>query len=410
MMGQTFRSLSVRNYRVWIVGTLVSNVGGWMQRVAQDWLVLTELTDNSASAVGIVTALQFLPPLVLLPWTGMVADRFDQRKILTVMQIVMAALAIGLGVLTITGLVELWHVYIFSLLLGCAAAFDAPVRQAFVSDLVDKGHLANAVALNATSFNSARMVGPALAGFAIAAFGTGWAFVVNGASFLALLVAIALLRPDEMYPSERASRASSGLATAVRYVWGRPDLRTMMIMLFVFGTFGMNFAIWIATMAVSEFGADAHGFGLLGSVMAIGTVTGALLAASRAQTHFGHLVAAAAVFTLGCLFAALAPGFWWFATALALIGVANVTFLNGSNAITQLTVDPAIRGRVLALRMAVVLGGTPAGSPIVGWVADQFGPRWSMGVGVAAGFVTTVIGFSYWLHHRGAEEAAGVAE
>lgn len=409
-MRQTFRSLGERNYRVWAIGTLVSNVGGWMQRVAQDWLVLTELTDNSASAVGIVTALQFLPPLLLLPWTGMVADRFDQRKILVITQIIMAFLAISLGVLTITGLVELWHVYILSLTLGCAAAFDAPVRQAFVSELVDRPNLANAVALNATSFNSARMIGPALAGFAIAAFGTGWAFIVNGITFIALLGAIALLRQDEMYPSARASRASSGLMMAMRYVWDRKDLRAMLIMLFIFGTFGMNFAIWISTMAVSVFHSDAHGFGLLGSVMAIGTVAGALLAANRAHTRFGHLIVGTTIFGVGCLLASVSPSFWFFGASLALIGIASVTFLNGSNQLMQLTVEPEIRGRVLALRMAVALGGTPIGSPIIGWVADQFGPRWSMGIGVLAGLVATAIGLNYWLRHRHEDPSASPAE
>jgi MFS family permease len=288
-----FRSLRSFNYRLWAAGALVSNVGTWMQRTAQNWLVLAELTHQNASAVGIVMALQFGPQLLLLPWTGLAADRFNQRKLLFATQATMGALALALGILTVAHVVALWHVYVFAFLFGCAAAFDAPVRQTFVAELVGDADLPNAVALNSTSFNAAQMVGPAVAGMTIAAMGSGWAFLFNGASFAAVLISLSLLRASELRPNARASRARGGFAEGFPYVWKRPDLATMLIMLFLIGTFGLNFQIFISTMAVGVFHADARGFGLLYSVMAIGTVSGALLAAGRRDVGFGTLLVGA---------------------------------------------------------------------------------------------------------------------
>lgn len=247
----TFRSLRNYNYRVWAAGALVSNTGTWMQRAAQDWLVLTELTRQNASAVGMVMALQFGPQLLLMPWTGFAADHFNQRRLLVATQATMGALALVLGLLTITGLVQLWHVYVFAFLFGCAAAFDAPVRQTFAAELVGDGELSNAIALNSTSFNAARMVGPAVAGIVIASIGTGWAFLLNAASFMAVLGSLALLRTSELRPNARAHRTKGGMTEGFRYVWSRSDLRAIMIMLFLIGTFGLNFPIFISTMAVS---------------------------------------------------------------------------------------------------------------------------------------------------------------
>ncbi len=394
-----FRSLRVYNYRLWATGSLVSNIGTWMQRIAQDWLVLTELTDRSASAVGIVTALQFAPQFLFLPWTGLAADRFNQRKLMMITQSAMAIFAFGLGLLTVTGLVQLWHVYIFAFLLGSAAAFDAPARQAFVSEMVGQADLANAVALNSMTFNSARMIGPAIAGLAIATIGTGWAFLANGASYLAVLFSLLFLRVHELVPNERARRAVGGFREGLRYVWQRPDLRVIMVMLFLIGTFGMNFAIWISTMAVKVFHTDAHGYGVLSTMMAVGTVTGALLAAGRTEPHFRNLPTGTAIFAIGCLLAALAPGYWFFAAALVIVGVSVLTFLNSSNALVQLTTEPSMRGRVMAIRMAITLGGTPLGAPLIGWVTDHYGPRWSLGIGVAAGIGATLVALVYVLRH-----------
>jgi MFS family permease len=386
-----FRSLRGFNYRVWAGGAFVSNVGTWVQRTAQDWLVFTQLTHHDASAVGLVMALQFGPQLLLLPWTGYVADHFNQRRLLIVTQAVMGLLALALGILTVTGFVRLWHVYIFAFLFGSAAAFDAPVRQTFVGELVGDADLHNAVALNSTSFNGARMIGPAVSGMAIAAIGTGWAFLINGFSFIAVLVSLAFLRVAELRPNARARHAKGSFTAGLRYAWGRPDLKAILVMLFLIGTFGLNFPIFISTMAVGIFHADARGYGLLSSIMAIGTVGGALLSAHREKPRFGLLLVGAGVFGIGCTMAAFAPNYWFFAGALVIIGVAALTVTNTTNSLMQLTTEPAMRGRVMALRVGIALGGTPIGAPIVGWVANSFGPRWALGVGAASGFAAAIV-------------------
>lgn len=383
----TFRSLRSPNYRIWAAGALVSNIGTWMQRTAQDWLVLTQLTAHNAAAVGIVMSLQFGPQLLLLPWTGFAADHYDQRKLLIVTQAVMGLLALTLGVFTITGFVELWHVYVFAFLSGCASAFDAPVRQIFVAELVGEKDLSNAIALNSTSFNMARMIGPAVAGLTIASVGTGWAFLLNGSSFFAVLASLFLLRVSGQHAKVRALRTKGSLTEGLRYVWARPDLKAILLMLFLIGTFGMNFPIFISTMAVRVFDTDARGYGLLSSTLAIGTIAGALIAAGRERPQFRSLLNGAAIFGIGCTFAALAPNYWLFAVALVIIGVGAMTFSNTTNSLMQLTTEPAMRGRVIALRVGVALGGTPIGAPIVGWVADHLGPRWALGVGALAGIL-----------------------
>jgi MFS family permease len=407
-MAHAFRSLKNFNYRLWAIGALVSNVGTWMQRTAQDWLVLTQLTHHNASAVGTVMALQFGPQLLLLPWTGWAADHFDQRKLMMVTQAAMGALALALGLMTIAGIVQLWHVYLFAFLFGCASAFDAPVRQTFVAQLVGDAELPNAVALNSTSFNAARMIGPAAAGLLIAGVGTGWAFVVNGLSYVAVLGSLTWLRKSELHAQPRAPGGSSsgrGMLDGMRYVWKRPDLMALLAMLFLIATFGLNFPIFIGTMAVSVFHTDARGYSLLSSTMAVGSVIGALLAAGRERTRFSALVVGAGVFGIGCLLAAIAPGYLWFAVALALTGVAALTFTNTSNSLIQLSTEPAMRGRVMALRLGIALGTTPIGAPIVGWVADHAGPRWALGVAAASGFAALAVGMRYLAGARQRSEA-----
>lgn len=386
-----FRSLKNVNYRVWAAGALVSNVGTWMQRTAQDWLVLTQLTRHNAAAVGTVMALQFGPQLLLLPWTGFAADHYNQRKLLMATQAVLGVLALMLGLLTVTGIVQLWHVYVFAFLSGCASAFDAPVRQTFVAELVGDADLPNAVALNSTSFNAARMIGPAVAGLVIASIGTGWAFLLNGASFAAVVASLFLLRVSALRTNARAHRTKGSLTGGLRYVWGRSDLKAILVMLFLIGTFGLNFPIFISTMAVSVFHTDARGYGLLSSIMAIGTVSGALLAAGRDRPRFVSLLTGAAIFGIGCTLAAIAPGYGFFAGALVVVGVAALTFTNATNSLMQLTTEPSMRGRVMALRVAIALGGTPIGAPVVGWVADHLGPRWALGVGAASGFAAAMV-------------------
>ncbi|HWA31005.1 MAG TPA: MFS transporter [Rhizomicrobium sp.] len=396
----TFRSLRFFNYRLWFGGALVSNIGTWMQRTAQDWLVLTELTHHNATAVGIVMALQFGPQLLLLPWTGFAADHLDRRKLMMLTQAAMGFLALVLGIMTVTHVVQLWHVYVFAFLFGCVSAFDAPARQVFVSEMVDETHLANAVGLNSTSFNAGRMIGPAAAGLTIAAFGSGWAFILNGLSFVAVLVSLLFLRVHELQKHERAVKRRGSLFEGFIYVWHRPDLRAALIMLAFIGTFGFNFAIFISTMAVRVFHAGAGQYGLLSSAMAVGTMGGALLAAGREKPTFQLLCMGSGLFAIGCFFAAIMPDYWLFAAALVMCGVAALTFANTSNSLMQLSTEPAMRGRVMAIRLAIALGGTPIGAPIVGWIADMWGPRWSIGVAAASGVAATIVGMRYLVGQR----------
>ncbi|TXH06287.1 MAG: MFS transporter [Nevskiaceae bacterium] len=399
-MSGTFRSLRTHNFRVWALGAIVSNIGTWMQRTAQDWLVLTQLTERNATAVGIVMALQFGPQLLMLPLSGLAADTFDRRRLLFATQALMGVLALGLGLLTVTGAVLLWHVYVFAFLLGCVAAFDAPARQTFVSELVAEIDLSNAVALNATSFNAARLIGPAVAGGLITLVGTGWVFLINAASYAAVLVALTLLRTHELYRRERRAATRGGLTEGFRYVWRRPDLKAILLMLFLIGTFGLNFPIFISTMSVGVFHAGAHGYGLLTSIMAIGSVAGALLSARRAQPRIAALFASAACFGLGFVVAALMPSYGLFACALVVIGVSAQSFTTTANGALQLSTEPDMRGRVMAIFMAIALGGTSLGAPIVGRVADLCGPRWALAVGVAAGFGAALIGLRYLVRYR----------
>jgi MFS family permease len=397
----TFRSLRVFNYRVWALGAIVSNVGTWMQRTAQDWIVLTQLTHNNATAVGIVMSLQFGPQLLLLPLTGVAADRFDRRKVLFVTQATMGALALGLGLLTVTGLVQLWHVYGFAFLLGCVTAFDSPARQTFVAELVPPADLGNAVGLNSTSFNAARMIGPAVAGVLIASVGSGWVFLINAASFVAVLCSLKMIRQKQMLPGTQTRKAGGGLIEGLRYVWKRPDLKAIFFMLFFIGTFGINFPIFISTMAVNVFHSGAGRFGFLTSMMAVGSVTGALLSAKRERPHVPLLVFAAAIFGAGLALAAVMPTVWLFGLALMIVGVAAQTYSTSTNSYAQLTTEPGMRGRVIAMFLALAMGTTPIGAPIVGWVADTYGPRWSLGVGAASGVVGALIGLYYLVRFQG---------
>ena len=390
-----FRALWSYNFRIWSAGALVSNVGAWMQRIAQDWLVLTQLTHHDARAVGLVTALQFAPQLLLLPWTGAAADHMDRRRLLLATQAAMGALALGLGLLTVCGLVRAWHVYLFAALLGCAAAFDAPARQTFVGDMVGEPDLSNAVALNSTSFNLSRLVGPTLAGLLISAVGSGWAFLINAGSFLAVLASLGLMRADALYPRSRPARRRGSLTEGGRYVLGRADLVALLSKLFVFGTLGLNVPIFVSTMAVGVFHLGAQGFGLLTSAMAVGSVLGALLAARRERPTLLLVVFGALVFGAGYTVAAAMPSALLFGLALVVVGAASQTVTTSTTSLVQISTEPAMRGRVMAILLAVALGGQPFCAPVIGWVANTFGPRLAISVGAAAGFGAAAIGLFY---------------
>jgi MFS family permease len=388
------------NYRLWAGGAFVSNIGTWMQRTAQDWIVLTQLTHKNATAVGVVMALQFGPQVLMLPFSGFAADHLDRRKLLFVTQAAMGTLALGLGLLTITGWVLLWHVYVFAFLLGCVTAFDSPARQTFVSDLVVEAQMSNAVALNSTSFNAARMIGPAIAGVLIAAVGSGWVFLINAASFGAVLVSLSLLRVAELQVGQRAVRTRGSLVEGFRYVWRRPDLKAILLMLFLIGTFGLNFPIFISTMSVKVFHGGPGQYGLLTSIMAIGSVSGALLSARRARPRIGLLLIGGAVFGVGLALAAIMPSYGWFGLMLVVVGAAAQTFTTTANSVVQLSTDRAMRGRVVAILLAIALGGTPLGAPLVGWVVDRFGARWALSVGAGAGLSAAAVGVYYLSKYR----------
>lgn len=399
-MSAMFRSLAHRNYRIWFVGALVSNVGAWMQATAQNWVVLTELTDNDAFAVGITMALQFAPQLLLVPITGLIADRFDRRKILMVTQTLLMLLGLALGLLLVFGHAELWHLYLFALALGLVNAIDNPARQTFVSDLVSNSDMSNAVALNSASFNTARMIGPAVAGFLIVLVGSGWVFIINAFTFLAVLGALAMLKGRQLKRSPRAPRSKGQFVAGFRYVAGRPDLVVVFVMVFLIGAFGMNFPIFSSTMAV-EFGRGAGEYGLLSSILAIGSLTGALLAARRERARIRVVILACAFLGFATLTAALMPTYWTFAASTILIGLGAVTILTTANGYVQTTTEPELRGRVMALYMAILAGGTPIGAPIVGAVADGMGPRWALGLAAVAAMVAALIGLGWLVVSRG---------
>jgi MFS family permease len=396
-----FRSLRVFNYRLWFAGALISNTGAWMQRTAQDWIVLTELTDGDAAAVGITMALQFGPLLFLSPVAGLMADRFDRRRILLWTQAAQGALALGLGVLVVSGDAQLWHVYAFALLLGVATAIDAPARQAFVSELVEPIDLQNAVALNGTSFHGARLIGPAIAGVLITLVGTGPVFLINAASFAGVILSLVFIRRSQLRAAPRLGRARGQIRDGLRYVSSRPDLVVVLVMVFLVGTFGFNFPIYISTMSTVEFGADAAVFGLLSSVMAVGAVAGSLLAARRERARFGVIAAGAAAFGVASALAALSPTIWTFGAALAIIGAMSLTIMNTANAYLQIESDPAVRGRVMAIYLAIFAGGTPIGAPLIGLVANHFGPRWALVIGSLAGFVAALVAVIWLARSRG---------
>ncbi len=392
-MRATFDALSIRNYRLFATGSLVSNTGTWMQRVAQDWLVLTLA---SAGALGITTGLQFLPMLLFSPFAGVIADRYPKRNSLIVTQSAMAITAAVLALLAITGWVTTWHVYVIAFVFGTGAAFDAPIRQSFVNEMVDDGRLANAVAINSASFNLARMIGPAVAGGLIALFGsgrtaTGWVILLNAVSYVAVIGSLTRMRQSDLRPTEPIARSRGQLREGIAYVRSRPDLMLVMAVIFCTGTFGLNFQMTTALMATDVYGKGAGEYGLLGSILAIGSLAGSLLAARRASSRQRLVILAAISFGAAEVVAGLMPSYLSFALLLPLCGVASMTVVIAANTFVQMSVAPQMRGRVMALYMAIFMGGTPVGAPLLGWVAEQFGARWTLIGGGALTMLGTVI-------------------
>ncbi|MDQ2851293.1 MAG: MFS transporter [Actinomycetota bacterium] len=398
-MSPTFASLRYRNYRIYAAGALVSNVGTWMGRVAQDWLVLTQLTDHDSTSLGIVTALQFAPVVLLAPIAGAVSDRFSKRTVLVATQTALAVTSAVLAVLVLSSVVSLWQVYLIAAAQGVATAFDNPTRQAFVSEMVPRERLANAVGLNSASFNGARLIGPGVAGLLIAAVGTGWTLAVNTVSFVAVLIALSLLSAAELRPAPR-SVGKGRIREGVAYVRERPDIMLIMFMVFMLGTFGMNFQLTIALMSTAQFHQGATAYGALGSIMAVGSLAAALMSARRPRPRLRVLLIALTGFTVAATAAALAPNFWLFGLFLIPTGLCALTVLTTANATVQLAVSPEMRGRVMSLYMAIFLGGTPIGAPIIGWIGSAWGPRWTILVGSIATGLTVIGAMVYLMRHE----------
>ena len=375
-----FRSLRVRNYRVFAGGQAVSLTGTWMQRVAQDWLVL-ELSGGSGTAVGITTALQFLPMLLFGLYGGVLADRYSKRRLLLISQTGMALTALTLGALDLTGAVSLWHVYALAFALGLASVLDAPVRQAFVPELVGRDLISNAVSLNSATFNGARVVGPAVAGLLISAFGTGPVFLANAASFAGPLLALSALRTGELHPAAPVPRERGQLRAGLRYVRSRPDLLVVIALVGVVATFGLNFQITLALIAMSVFATGPDAFGLLSAALAFGSLLGALLGAARRVIRQRLVLGAAFSFGLLEIVTGLMPTYITLLLMLVPTGMAILTFTTAANTSLQARTDPQLRGRVMALYVLVFLGGTPFGAPLIGWLANVYGPRWSLVIG-----------------------------
>ncbi len=373
------------------MGQVVSNSGTWMQRVAQDWLVL-QLTHGSGTALGIATGLQFLPMLAS-PWGGAVADRYPKRRILMLTQTAMGLLALLLGVLAVTGSVRIWQVYALAFGLGLATVVDNPTRQAFVTEMVGTADMPNAIALNSAIFNLARIAGPAAAGLVIGAVGTPAAFFVNAASYVAVLIGLKLMRAADLHPVEPVPRQRGQLRESFAYVRARPELLMPMVLIFFVATFGMNFQVTNALMSRQVFHTGATAFGVASAVFAAGALAGALLAARRSRPGLRLLVTAAFGFGLLEVLSALMPSFWLYLAMLVPTGLILLTLNTAANSAVQLGASPDMRGRVMGLYMLVFLGGAPLGSPMVGWVAEQFGPRMSLlAGGVISAAAAGVIG------------------
>ncbi|WP_051343290.1 MFS transporter [Pseudonocardia spinosispora] len=386
-----FASLRVRNYRYFASGQVVSLVGTWMQRIAQDWLVL-DLSHGSPVALGVASALQFTPTLLLSLWGGVLADRYDKRRMLLVVQAGMGLCALALGLLDVTHLAVLWHVYLLCFLLGCFSALDTPTRQAFASELVGPDQLSNAVGLNSMTFNTARLVGPSVAGLLIAAVGTGWVFLLNAASFVAVIGGLLAMNPATLFRSAPVPRGRGQLREGLRYVAGQPVLIGVLALVFVVSTLGINFYLTLPLLARNVFHGGPESYGMLTAVVAVGSLVGASFGARRiGRPRLRVVIGAALAFGVLETVAGLMPNLLTTAIVLVPTGLAALAFTTAANSSVQLTVPPSMRGRVMGLYMLVFLGGTPVGAPLLGLLGEKFGGRAPTVVGGAASVVAVLI-------------------
>lgn len=379
---RTFAAFSVHNFRLYFGGQVVSVSGAWMQRVAQSWLVL-ELT-GSGAAVGALTAVQFLPILLLAPRGGLIADRMDKRRLLYLTQSLASLIALTLGLLVLTDVVELWMVFALALALGLVGSVDNPTRNSFVMEMVGRSRLANAVALNSVLVNSARVVGPAVGGLLIVTVGIGWCFVINSASYFVFITAISLMRTDDIDRAEPEIKQPGQLRDALRYVSRHRVLRSTLVMSAVIGLFAYEFEVVLPLLARFTFGGDADTFGAMFAAMGIGAVIGGLFVATRGRTSPRAILVAAAAFGTTIAATALAPNIWIAYALLVLVGASSSAFLTLSNSVLQLESSPQMRGRVVGLRATAILGARPIGAPVVGWIGEYLGARWALGLGALA--------------------------
>ncbi|MDP9074457.1 MAG: MFS transporter [Actinomycetota bacterium] len=394
----TFRSLRIRNYRLFFVGQLVSNSGTWMQTLALGWLVLR--MTNSGFAVGVVTALQFLPMLLIGTYGGVIADRLDKRNVLIVTQTGMALSAAGLAVLTLTGAQQLWSIYLLTIVSGCFTAVDMPVRQAFVSEMVGTGDLPNAIALNSAMFNLSRIIGPGLGALVIKLADVGPCFAINAVSFAAVLAGLVLMRRSELFPSRPVVRAKGQVRAGLRYVWDEPALRSTILVMAVVGTLAFNFTVVLPVLAKFTFHGDAATYGWLTGLMGAGSILGALASASKLNPTPRVLIGSCVIFGVLMTAGAFAPTLLVEEVLLVLVGVASMTFMATANSTCQLSSAPEMRGRVMALYGLVFVGSTPIGGPIVGWISQRLGPRYGMGIGGVATILAAGAGATVLLRRR----------
>ena len=400
---RTFAAMRFRNYRLYFFSQIVSFSGTWMQSLAQSWLVL-ELT-GSGTALGTVVAMQFLPVLLLAPYGGMIADRFDKRRLIMCTQSMAGLLALTLGILTLTGVVELWMVYVLAAGFGAVTAIDNPSRQTFVMEMVGPADIANAVTLNSVVVNFARALGPAIGGVIIATVGIGECFIVNAASYLAVIIAVGLVRRSELHPATRTRRAKGQLREGFRYAWSTPVLRTTLIMLAIIGTLTYEFTTTLPMLAEFTFGAGSSGLAAMTTLMGLGAVVGGLAIAAGKPPTPQKLVAVAAMFGCTVLLVAVMPTITAVYIVMPFLGAASVGMISLSNATLQLNSDPQLRGRVMSLFSVALIGSTPIGGPIVGWIGEHIDPRVSLLVGGFAALAAAAYGRAALTRSRAAEAA-----
>ena len=394
----TFRSMSVRNYRLYFAGQLISTTGTWMQSIAQAWLVL-QIT-GSGVALGLTVALQFTPVLLVGAWGGLVADRVDKRRLLVGTQAAAGVLALLLGAVTALGVVQLWMIFVLALGLGAVNALDNPARRAFVVEMVGTEHVSNAVSLSSAMFMAARVIGPAIAGLVIAGLGVSWCFFANGVSYSAAVLAFVAMRENEFFAVEPVPKRKGQLREGLRYAWSTPALRLVLVLTAVIGTLAFNFQVVLPLLAKETFTGGAETLGVLYAFMSIGSVIGGLVSAHEAQATRRFVLGAALAFGAALVLAAFAPTLGLELLVLVPVGAAGIAFTAMSNGVIQTECAPEMRGRVAALFTVAFLGSTPIGGPIIGWVSQQLGPRAGLWVGGVATLAVTSAAIAGIRRHR----------